>query len=177
MYFPAKIRENAKLIESCIKLIGTVNVSLAGGCIRDALFDKDVRDVDVYCLTPFGGEQYARLANGNMVVRQGNPASATDDDADTIEVFRHIDHPNCDIILINKEKYISIADYIADKFDCSICQVWYNFEYGLGSTTAFKVGRTEKKNFWFKRHMNRLTYANHRQRVESKYRDWEHINV
>lgn len=178
MYFPAKIRENEELINACIIQYGAHRVALAGGCIRDALFNKEVKDVDIYCLIDFNSPELDQALLADFLFPRLHPDSMTDDDANLMRVYSHVKHPDCDLIFINSRKYTRLIDYFLDQYDCSICQVWYNFEYGLGMSDMFKQGRELQAVYWYKKHINRSpTYPDHRARIETKYNDWRHVDV
>jgi hypothetical protein len=176
MKLPVQITYNFTLIDHAIQSFGEEAVALAGGCIRDTLFNAPIKDVDLYILVSFQSRQFTTAIASPIIHEVINADSLSNVDTSSMRVFRHEEHPDVDIIFINSQVYSSLSLFFIEAFDCSLCQVWYNFKTGFGASDLFKTGRQRKTNYWYNAR-NSFTSSDHRARVEHKYPTWSHVDV
>lgn len=106
---------------------------LAGGCVRDTIYGKAVKDYDFYCWNDFAAPLYEKYPNHRIqskpdLIAAGYPLDFLMDVVDTGE---YIDGKELQIMMIKSEQFLDVPDFIDQNFDLGICKVLYNKEQGL----------------------------------------------
>jgi len=164
MLTPRLIWNYEPFINKAIEAFDPEDVSIAGGAVRDTLFGKPVKDVDLYI-------RYVTTPLKNKFIKEHSLEKKSKDEYDEtdFDVWHDPKKPDIDIIFHRG----TIDNFIKSSFDCSICEVWYNFKHGLSYTENFDKGRDEKRIYIYRDRCSSHLASKHLERVLDKYTDWK----
>ena len=179
---PTAWLEAAVRLEIALK----TSVFLAGGSLRDRVLDRPIKDLDFFCVTPWGMTEWQVLKllraafPNSAVMRPEGPESSGDGQGDVFAVF-DIDGvpygcPSIQLICLGQEYAPLTMDKVLDRFDFGICRIGAE---SLGGLTVRPEFTHDAKNKAFTLvHQSRemgVHLARYTRLTQEKYRGWEMV--
>ena len=141
--------------------------ALAGGCVRDTIYGREVKDYDFYMI---GGDfelrqVFERYPNHKVQAKPDLIAAGYPLDfiMTVIDTGEYIDGKELQIMVVHSEQFNSLEEFVDLNFDFGICKVMYD-ERGVTELFDFKQDEQDhtityhpsKYNYFSQDHADRL---------------------
>lgn len=113
-------------------------IHIAGGYLRDSIYGKEVKDIDVY-LSNIDSSMRQSFAKWFNLEPKSN-GSGSEESGFDVWYSKHA--PKLDIIFIDT----TMEEFIEKDFDSSICEIWFNCKTGVLRKTEL-FDSTRKTNY------------------------------
>lgn len=180
-------------LRACMKGTGDYSFAFAGGCVRDILLNREVKDLDLFIQIPYGWDTSSAedaqdcvetaIADMNLLLMSKAVCKSdmTIEEAEAkygaIKIQNVWHYENAfndvpmDVIFLNEHP----ADYIKAGFDLGICQAWVGF-YGIRTTEAFRRDLINKTMTFLLGEDRRADSRKHFERITHKYPGWRYLS-
>ena len=146
---------------------------IAGGCMRDFLLKKKIKDIDIYTRCFSNEFCYTRLADLGFVLLSQEGCNKSYSNRDTmVKKYKYKDIP-VDIIHISSHAYMTTAEYIVEGFDYGICKVFFDGEKVHKLPEFIEDEKNKTITLLSDSKAEQTRVIEHYKRIKAKYPDYE----
>lgn len=177
MNFDTAFLNKLTAILHCLKMSGIQNPVIGGGCLRDMLFEKEIKDIDVfYCNGKFNVELASWANVAKFEALPFNAVSSEQYAESEFTVTNNLKSTLVDVpIQLIKTKSNPYAHI--DNFPINLCRIAYGAVYtGYtgGQYPVLQIPPDVLEDYFLKRVYYDLDVKeSYLHRIQEKYHDWE----
>jgi predicted nucleotidyltransferase len=155
---------------------GGIKAIIAGGCVRDFILQRPIKDIDVFVPVGCGFDMW--LPVGTTLVRKNDLSYAPFSDG-MVKYTTTLEYKGNDVQIIEVDMEEFSADELMARVDFTICQATYDMELGVYVSPSF-LEDTSAKEFVLIRADNQDQYDYSMKRYErltaEKYKGWGFVD-
>lgn len=152
---------------------GGIKGIIAGGCVRDFLLERPIKDIDVFVPVGCGFDMW--LPEGTTLVRKNDLSYAPFSDG-MVKYTTTIEYKGNDVQIIEVDLEGFSAEKLMDRMDFTICQATYQLDEGVIISGSF-LWDADLKEFRLVRADNEAQFDYSMKRFErltaEKYKGWK----